>query len=214
MGLGPHAERELGALAELAPGKTAWLQARLALLDGDTARALALTRSDARGSTTFAYVLGDSWMAALAGDPQTSLEFAERAQSLAGGGPGGVYYDELATTLGLALLKTGREEEGTQRLRSGMESSRARIAAGWDWVEPRWNLARSAAALGDRAGSLDYARQALDASFMMNPRYIELDPAFAGLRGDPEFTAILDQVRARQQEMARRVLEMDAGGDS
>ncbi len=213
LGLRPQAERELAALAELAPEETGWLHARVALLDGDTATALALARSDAQGSTTFLSVLSASRVAALAGDFQTSLELAEQAQSLAGSGTGGVFYDEMASALGLALLKTGREEEGAQRLRSGMEWSRARIAAGSEWVDLRWNLARASAALGDRASALDYARQALDAGFMMNPRYIELDAAFAGLRDDPEFQRILDRIRARQQEMARRVLELDTSGD-
>ena len=209
LGLRPHAERELAALAKLAPEETGWLRARVALLDGDTATALALASSDAQGSPTFLSVLSASWVAALAGDLHTSLELAERAQSLAGSGSGGGYFDVMATALGLALLKTGREEGGLQRLRSGMEHSRARIAEGFEWIAPRWNLARSAAALGDRAGALDYAREAFEAGFMMNPRYIELDPAFAGLRGDPEFEEILDRIRARQQEMARRVLEQE-----
>jgi len=214
LGLRPHAERELAALAELAPEETGWLRPRIALLDGDTATALALARSEAQGSTMFIDVFDASWVAALAGDFQASLELAEQAEGLAGSGSGGVYIDELATTLGLALLKTGREEEGTQRLRSGMDHSRALIAAGFEWTASRWNLARSAAALGDRAGALEWASKALDAGFTTNPRYIELDPAFASLHGDPEFERILDQIHARQQEMARRVLELDAGSDS
>ena len=118
----------------------------------------------------FRAAFGASWVAALAGDLQASLELAEQAERLAGSGSGGVYLDQLATALGLAQLKTGREEEGTQRLRSAMEISRERIASGSEWIDLRWNLARSAAALGDRAGALDYAREALDAGFMMNPR--------------------------------------------
>ena len=214
LGLRPDAEREIAALAELDPAETGWLRARIALLDGDTATALALTRSEAQGRATFLDVLDASWLAGLAGDFQTSIELAERAKGLAGSGSGGVYMDDLASTYGLALLKAGRTEEGAQRLRWGMERSREFVAAGFEWVGSRWDLARSAAALGDRAGAFDYARKALDAGFMMNPRFIELDPAFAGLRGDPEFERILDRIRARQQEMARRVLELDAGGDS
>ncbi len=213
LGLKPHAERELAALAELAPEESGWLRARVALLDGDKATALALASGD-QNSTVLIVVFGASWVAALAGDLQASLELAEQAERLAGRGSGGIFMDELATALGLALLKTGREEEGMQRLRSGMASSRARIAAGSEWVDLRWNLARASAALADRASALEWAGKALDAGFMMNPRYIELDPAFAGLHGDPGFEAILEQVRARQQQMARRVLELDAGGDS
>jgi serine/threonine-protein kinase len=83
---------------------------------------------------------------------------------------------------GVALAQLGRTAEARQYLARIEQASRSRYVIG-DWV------AKLCLALGDRAGALSWLERAADAGSTWT-RFVDVDPAYAPLRGDPRFDAV------------------------
>ena len=73
---------------------------------------------------------------------------------------------------------------------------------------------KAAEAAGNRSlpllGRQPARERAPDGGYKDNPRFVELDPVFQSLRGDPESERMIARIRADQEEMARRVLEQES----
>ncbi len=211
LGLPDRAEEQLRVLSVLDPSVSHDIRADLRLLDGDRDAALELASRSTQRATAWRY-LDASRMAAMAGDYNLALAWAEEAANLSEGGittryGGGLR--ALPLRLGFALMVTGNEEEGRRRLEQSLELLGDFIDAGADDSSLFWDLAATYAALGRRALAVEWAQKAIDAGYKYNPRFIELDPVFESLRGDPEFERIIARIRADQEEMARRVVEQE-----
>ncbi|GLC25098.1 serine/threonine-protein kinase [Roseisolibacter agri] len=88
--------------------------------------------------------------------------------------------------MGVALARLGRIEEA-RRVRAQLEAeARTRYVVG-DW------MAKLCLALGDRDGALAWLARAADAGSAYT-MFVDLDPDFAALRGDPRFEAVRRRV--------------------
>ena len=88
------------------------------------------------------------------------------------------------------LVGEAREALGAGRLPEALEKAEA-AAARAPWNDNTWvMLARVEVRAGRRAGTLEAVRRAIDAN-PANKRLFASDPAFASLRDDPEFQAIV-----------------------
>jgi len=101
--------------------------------------------------------------------------------------------------LGGLLIKEGKFEEAGVLLRSALETrlrvlDERHLHLGYS----HYNLGCLAAALGDREAALEHLRKAVDLQWA--ERAILEDEVLNALRGDPEFVAILDEVKRRLGE--------------
>jgi eukaryotic-like serine/threonine-protein kinase len=87
----------------------------------------------------------------------------------------------------LSLLRAGRTDEAIEVARRTEELAASEAGT--------YNLACFWALAGDRRRALDLLRRCLDLGLADD--YIERDPDLASLRGDPEFHAVLTEVRRR-----------------
>jgi len=111
---------------------------------------------------------------------------------------------DYATLLGYAYQKTG-DEDSARRLFDETERYYGdRIDRGGTSWRSRLGLAAVHALQGDREGAYRWLRQAIDAGFYA---YAELErhPCFESIRGDERFQQMMDTVKARVDDMRRRV---------
>ncbi len=213
LGLRDRAEQQLELLNVLDPSAGATTRAMLRLIDGDSGAALEFARRHARRAWVPArqYVEA-SKLAAMAGDYHQALAWVEEAANLSDAEGGALYgggMRRLPLVLGFSLMRTGNEEEGRRTMEQSLELLGGLIAGGADEPAVMWDLAATYAALNRRTPAIEWAQRAIDAGYNDHPRWVELDPVFESLRGDPEFERIIARIRADQQEMARRVLEQE-----
>jgi tetratricopeptide (TPR) repeat protein len=213
LGLLDRAEEQLRVLSVLDPSRGHDVRATLRLLDGELDAALESAKRHAQRSPVSARIyFRASKIASMAGDHQLARAWAEEAANLGEGGittryGGGVR--ALPLRLGFAVMSTGNEKEGRQRMEQGLKLLRDLIDAGAEQPSALWDLAASYSGLGRQALAVEWARKAIDAGYKDNPRLVEMDPLFEPLRGDPNFERILARIRADQEEMARRVVEQE-----
>ncbi|UCG88001.1 MAG: hypothetical protein JSW71_05505 [Gemmatimonadota bacterium] len=216
LGLVEKAEEQLEVVAILSPRAALALSSVIELARGNARRALALREEHLE--------LGEhptiddvsyrraSKLAAIVGDYEKALSFAQEAARRSGFAAVNPdpFTNSAKTALGSALLRTGTEQEGRRLLGENVEELEERVAQSRAGPNHLWELAATYAALGRTPDALEWARKALEAGFRTNPRYVELDPLFESLRGDPEFERIIARIRADHQVMARRVLDHEA----
>ena len=208
LGLREQAESQRAAAALLRAGTRRTSEWPL-LLDGEFAEVRELLRSRLDSEPNLRYLGITVEQGLTIGDVELALEAAERGLNSRSAN----WRHPLKVWFGASLIKAGRVEEGERLVQEGIEDVGLLLQRGADSGEFLWLLARAFALLGDSQRALERAQQAVEAGFIRHPRLIELDPLLEPLRGTPEFERILARMRADQQEMARRVLEMEDAGE-
>ncbi len=120
-------------------------------------------------------------------------------------------YRDHATLLGYAYLKTGDEDRALRLFEETEQFYTDRLAGGDTSFQARVGVAAVHALRGEEEAAYDWLQQAIDAGFY---QYAELErhPCFESLHGEERFQRMMDGVKARVEEMRRRVDAMEAGG--
>ena len=153
------------------------------------------------------------------GDYPAAARHLERANDLAPDPVGwstasySTLYLDYATLLGYARLKTGDRGAALRLFEETERHYTERIAHGDTSFRARVGIAAVHALRGDREVAYRWLQRAIDAGFYA---YAELErhPCFASLRGEERFRRMMDGVRARVEEIRRRVDAAEAEGSS
>ena len=151
------------------------------------------------------------------GDYRAAARHLERAYDLA---PDPViwnpiFYSSLyldhATLLASALLKTGDTDRALRLLEETEQYYADRIAQGDTSIRARVGTAAVHALRGDEEAAFEWLHQAIDRGFY---QYAELErhPCFETLHGEERFQRMMAGVKARVEEVRRRVDAMEAEG--
>ena len=151
------------------------------------------------------------------GEYQAAARHLERAYDLAPDPVGwstwgySTLYLDYATLLGYARLKTGDRDAALRLFEETERHYTERIARGDTSFRARVGIAAVHALRGDREAAYRWLQQAIDAGFYP---YAELErhPCFESLRGEERFRRMMDGVRARVEEIRRRVDAAEAEG--
>jgi serine/threonine protein kinase/Tfp pilus assembly protein PilF len=115
---------------------------------------------------------------------------------------------ESAVGLGGVYWMTGRQDEARKMFARSVEADQMALANGNEvWLIP-CELAQINAILGNKIEAYDWLQKAIDAGWR-NYRGAEMDPALDNLRGDDRFKQMMAEVKAKVDEMRRRVEEME-----
>ena len=156
-------------------------------------------------------------VALFAGDNGAAARHLERAYDLA---PDPVIWNPIvysslyldhATLLASALLKTGDTDRALRLLEETEQYYADRIAQGDTSIRARVGTAAVQALRGDAEAAFEWLHQAIDRGFY---QYAELErhPCFENLHGEERFQRMMAGVKARVEEVRRRVDAMEAEG--
>jgi TolB-like protein/DNA-binding SARP family transcriptional activator len=146
-------------------------------------------------------------MALFAGDWEKVRRHSEDALTLALGG-GLPPWHHPSTTLGFALLRLGREEEGLGHLREALEAVAALTAAGGDDPRLAWEMGCILVAEGKEEEGLGWLERGYDEGWRW-VAVVELDPMLDPLRHHPRFLAIQSGMNASVGAMRQRARESE-----
>jgi tetratricopeptide (TPR) repeat protein len=118
----------------------------------------------------------------------------------------GVQYTGRSATTPLAYLylKQGRGDEAGPLLEHALSRADRRMYFGFEPWNSYYQFAGLSLMRGNRAEALRWLQTALVGG-MPGPVLIERDPIFTALRGDPQFEEIVGRLRARRDEIWRRL---------
>jgi tetratricopeptide (TPR) repeat protein len=118
----------------------------------------------------------------------------------------GVQYTGRSATTPLAFLylKQGRHEEAAPLLEHALGRADRRLYLGFEPWNSYYQFAGVSLMRGDQEAALRWLQTALIGG-MPGPVLIERDPIYAELRDDPQFQEIVARLRARRDEIQRRV---------
>jgi TolB-like protein/tetratricopeptide (TPR) repeat protein len=192
------------AFAERAPDnvEVLGLQAQLAAFSGDLEGALALLERCAPG-----YSISRAWTL-------LTLGRADEAVAILRGIPGymadpplpiGPRSQVTALVVGSALLRTDAHEQGRKLIELAIQATETRPSGAlpeWPWGEV---IGRDL--LGQRDLALAALRRVVDAGGFVDLVILDKDHAFASLRADPRYEAIVAPARAKAAEQVQLAKE-------
>jgi tetratricopeptide (TPR) repeat protein len=112
------------------------------------------------------------------------------------------------TGLGYVYWKTGRRDEAQKMFARALKSNEEQLEQGNEDHNVPYDVARIKAVLGNKAEAYKWLQKAIDSGWRMY--YVaEVDPFLEGLRGDDRFKRMMADVKARVDEMRKRIDEMD-----
>jgi len=117
-----------------------------------------------------------------------------------------VYGDRVG--LGYVYWKTGRQDDARKIFAQSAEIAQNELARGDEYSFVPYILASVNAIQGNRAEACDWLKKAIDAGWR-DYRYAEIEPALENLRGDERFKQMMVDLKAKVDEMRRRVEEME-----
>jgi len=112
------------------------------------------------------------------------------------------------TRLGYIYWKTGQQDKAREMFGQNIKIAQGELAQGSEWWEVRYNLAAINAIEGNKAEGYEWLERAIDAGW----RFYRLgvrDPLLENLRDDEQFKEMMAQVKAKVDEMRRRVEESE-----
>ena len=115
--------------------------------------------------------------------------------------------------LGCVYWTTGRQDKARKMFARSVEARQKELAQGNESCEILYELAQINAIQGNKAEAYDWLQRAIDAGWR-NYRAAEMFPALDNLRGDDRFKKMMADVKARVDEMRKRVEEMDKAESS
>jgi hypothetical protein len=104
--------------------------------------------------------------------------------------------------------KTGRQDEARKMFARSVEFDQKQLAQGGEDSGVMYDLAQINAILGNKTEAYDWLGKAIDAGWR-SYGFAELDPTLENLRGDDRFKQMMADVKAKVDEMRKRVEEMD-----
>lgn len=146
-------------------------------------------------------------MALLARDWEGAERHSRAALSLTLGG-GIPPFHLPATTLGLALLRTGESEEGMGYLTQAREAVAALMESGSDDPRLPWEMGCILAAEGRSAEAQEWLERGYEGGWRW-ARVAELDPILEPLRADVRFRTILSRMNQDVAAMRQRARESE-----
>jgi len=180
-----------------------WARAKVALAEGDPARAAALL-----GSTRPPSERWQAWTLVQAGEDQAALAIYRRLlPELFRAAP--TVYPGLAQDAmgaGIALMRTGDPAQGRRLLQAGQAAlagrPRAALIGGRGWLD-----VVAQAQLGNADAAFAALQDGVEGGYCLGLAELDANPLLAGLRRDPRYARILAPARARagaQIDEARR----------
>jgi tetratricopeptide (TPR) repeat protein len=112
------------------------------------------------------------------------------------------------TSLGCIYWKTGRKNEARELFARSLKYDERELAQGNEWSDLPYDVARINALLGNKAEAYKWLQKAVDAGWI-DYRSAETDLFFDNLREDDTFKHMLADLKARVEEMRKRVEETD-----
>ena len=117
-----------------------------------------------------------------------------------------VYGDRVG--LGYVYWKTGRQDDARKIFAQSVEIAQNELAKGNEYDNIPYNLAAVNAIQGNKAEAYDWLKKTIDGGWR-NYRLAEMDPSLENLRGDDRFKKMMADVKAKADEMTKRIEEMD-----
>jgi tetratricopeptide (TPR) repeat protein len=113
-----------------------------------------------------------------------------------------------ATGLGYVYWKTGRPDKARKMFARSIEGDQKALAQGDErpWIV--YDIAAINAIQGKKTEAYDWLQKAIDAGWR-SYRYAEIDPVLENLRDDGRFKQMMADVKAKVDEMRKRVEEME-----
>jgi tetratricopeptide (TPR) repeat protein len=112
------------------------------------------------------------------------------------------------TGLGYVYWKTGRYDDARKMFARSVRIHRMQLERGVEYGFVPYDLAAINAIQGNREEAYGWLQKAIDAGWR-EYRAAESDPTLENLRGDERFKKMMADVKAKVDEMRRRVEEMD-----
>ncbi len=126
------------------------------------------------------------------------------------------YYDKMmaidstwgCSSLGYIYWKTGRKDEAQRMFSLALRNDEDRLEQGNEDPDILVDMAEVNAVLGKKAEACELLQKAIDAGWR-NYRYAEVVPFFENLRDEDRFKQMMASVKAKVDEMRRRVEDME-----
>ncbi len=142
------------------------------------------------------------------GDYRRAEEYLARAVAMDSVTYWAVPWSARATGLGYVYWKTGRQDDARKMFARSVEFDQKQLAQGSEDSGVMYDLAAVNAIQGDKAEAYDWLQKAIDAGWR-SYGFAELDPTLENLHGDDKFKKMMADVKAKVDEMRRRVEEME-----
>ena len=113
-----------------------------------------------------------------------------------------------ATGLGFSLLKLGQHAEGMKFLAESRARHEKSIERGNETAIIRYELAVISIAEGKQSEAYDWLLKAINLGWR-DYRFARRDPMLASLRNDEQFTRIISDMKAKIEEQAKLVHQME-----
>jgi len=111
-------------------------------------------------------------------------------------------------SLGYIYWKTGRKDEARKMFARALRNSERALAQGNEFPGLLYDLARISALQGNKAEAYTWLQKAIDAGWRFY-RLAEIDPLMEDLRTEDRYKQMMADVKAKVDEMRRRVEEME-----
>jgi len=137
----------------------------------------------------------------MSGDYSRAEEYFAKARAI-----DPVYGNSVA--LGYVYLKTGRQAEARKVFAQNLERDEKELAQGNEYSYIPFDLAEIYAIQGNKAEAYKWLQKSIDAGGR-DYRWVAVDPLLENLRGDEKFKQMIADVKAKVDEMRKRVEEME-----
>ena len=117
------------------------------------------------------------------------------------------YYQKLGSRpveLGYIYWKTGKRDEARKLFKESLDRLQKQIEKGDEYCVTRWLISAIYAIQGNKEEALGWLQKAFDAGGL-HYRYILRVPMLENIRDEPRFIDIIEKIKARVNEMRRRV---------
>jgi TolB-like protein/Tfp pilus assembly protein PilF/predicted Ser/Thr protein kinase len=112
------------------------------------------------------------------------------------------------TVLGFIYMKTGRPDEAREMFSRSLRFDEIKLENGNEDPDVRYDIASVKAMQGNSAEAYEWLQKAIDSGWT-NYRLAELDPSLDSIRNEDRFKQMMAGVKARVDEMRRRVEETE-----
>lgn len=110
--------------------------------------------------------------------------------------------------LGYVYWKTGRQHEARDMFTRALKRDEKELELGNESYDVPYDMAEIKAVLGNKAEAYKWLQKAIDSGWRMY--YVaEANPSFESLRGEDRFKRMMADVKAKVDEMRKRIDEMD-----
>jgi tetratricopeptide (TPR) repeat protein len=146
--------------------------------------------------------------ATILGDYPRAEEYLARAVAMDSVTHWAVPWSARATGLAYVYWKTGRQDDAREMFARSVEFDQRQLAQGSEDTGVMYDLAAVNAIQGNKTEACDWLQKAIDTGWR-SYGFAEKDPTLENLRGDGRFKKMMADVKAKVNEMRKRVEEME-----